>query len=192
MKRVDILSTPIWSIDFEEGEKYKEEILPLLLEYEVKFPMNIDYSLNGYTSYSREVTNILQFDELSFLKNFVIDHARVASKEIGIEGEPYITDSWFSINRKGSYHGMHNHNPDIWSGIYYVQAKEDDAKICFYDLNKASNWPWGPVDSSMSAMKSFLPKTGRLYLFPSYIMHEVEQQVNDSDRISISFNLGVR
>ena len=87
---------------------------------------------------------------------------------------------------------MHNHIPDIWSGIYYVQAEENDARICFYDLNKTSNWPWRPVESNFSSMKMFAPKTGKLYLFPSYIMHEVEQQTTESDRISISFNIGVK
>lgn len=191
MERFDIFPTPIWSVSYLDAENFRKETVPFLLEYEQKFPMNIEYSLNGYTSYGREVSDILQFEELSFLKNFVLDSARMASSQTGIEGEHFITDSWFNINRKGSYHGMHNHVPDIWSGIYYVQAEESDARICFYDLNKTSNWPWRPVEGKFGAMRMFTPKTGRLYLFPSYIMHEVEQQTSEGERISISFNIGV-
>jgi uncharacterized protein (TIGR02466 family) len=191
--RFDIFTTPMWMVPFMGAEKFKKDVVPFFLDYEKKFPMNIEYSMNGYTSYSREVTNILEFDELLPLKKFILEIAEIASNEVGIKGKHYLTDSWFNINRKYSYHGMHNHIPDVWSGIYYVQAEEEDANICFYDLNKNSNWPWQSVASKWTGqMRKFPPQTGRLYLFPSYIMHEVEQHSNDNERISISFNIGLQ
>ena len=117
-----------------------------------------------------------------------------AIKDIGMEGYANMTGSWFNINRKYSSHGNHNHIPDTISGIYYVQADEDDARITFHDQNKVSNWPWrGSINPKFtSRTKSFVPKMGTLYLFPSFVEHSVEQQLKDQERISISFNTFIR
>ena len=113
-----------------------------------------------------------------------------AIKDMGMEGYANMTGSWFNINRKYSSHGNHNHIPDVISGIYYVKANKDDARITFHDQNKVSNWPWrGSTNPTFTIRtKSFVPKMGTLYLFPSFVEHSVEQQLKDQERISISFN----
>ena len=87
---------------------------------------------------------------------------------------------------------MHNHIPSTWSGVYYVQAEEDDAPITFYDSNKQSNWPWAGYkepNAYNTPSYSVTPKTGRLIIFPAHITHGVAQQKKDNERITISFNL---
>lgn len=195
MIRHEIFPVPIWQFDHEQAESFKNKTVPLFKDIEKKNPNpNVKYTQDGYTSYG-PITNILDYDECIDLKNFIMGRVVEAVKDLGLEGYCNLTGSWFNINRKYSSHGEHNHIPDTISGIYYVQADEDDARITFHDQNKISNWPWkGSVVSTpyTGNIKSFPPKTGRLYLFPSYITHSVEQQLKESERISISFNAYVQ
>lgn len=190
MIRHEIFPVPIWQFEFDKANEFKEKIVPMFKEIEKKNPNdNIKYTKEGYTSYG-PINNILDYDECLELKNFVMTSVVEAVKDIGMEGYANMTGSWFNINRKYSSHGNHNHIPDTISGIYYVQADEDDARITFHDQNKVSNWPWrrsiNPTFTSRT--KNFAPKIGTLFLFPSFVEHSVEQQLKDQERISISFN----
>ena len=102
--------------------------------------------------------------------------------------------SWISINRQDGFHGAHSHMPCLWSGVYYVQALKDDAPITFIDANKKNNWPsaYGMFTGNQYSSPTFSlePESGNLLLFPSWLEHQVEQQmVPDRERITISFNL---
>ena len=195
MKRHEIFPVPIWEFTYTQAEKFKEKIVPLFKEIEKKNPNpNVKYTVDGYTSFG-PITNILDHNECKDLKNFIMGNVVEAVKDLGLEGYCNLTGSWFNINRKYSSHGEHNHIPDTISGIYYVQADEEDARISFHDQNKSSNWPWksGVIYSAYTKnIVSFQPNTGRLYLFPSYITHSVEQQLKDQERVSISFNAYVQ
>ena len=72
------------------------------------------------------------------------------NKILGIEADLTFVGSWFSINRKHTYHEMHNHIPATWSGVYYVQAKEDDAPITFYDPKQDNKLVLGRIQRSKS------------------------------------------
>jgi uncharacterized protein (TIGR02466 family) len=190
MIRHEIFPVPVWQFEFDKANEFKEKIVPMFKEIEKNNPNdNIKYTKEGYTSYG-PINNILDYDECIELKNFVMESVVEAIKDMGMEGYANMTGSWFNINRKYSSHGNHNHIPDVISGIYYVKANKDDARITFHDQNKVSNWPWrvsiNPTFTSRT--KSFVPKMGTLYLFPSFVEHSVEQQLKDQERISISFN----
>ena len=194
MKRHDIFSVPIWEFTYSEAETFREKIVPLFKNIEKNNPnKDMTYTKEGYTSYG-PITNILDYDECAEMKNFIMGNIVDAVKDLGLEGYCNMTGSWFNNNRKYSSHEQHNHLPDILSGIYYVQAEEDDAKITFHDQNKISNWPWrvpSKLNNLTKKIHSFTPKTGRLYIFPSYIEHSVEQHLSDNERISISFNASI-
>jgi uncharacterized protein (TIGR02466 family) len=115
-----------------------------------------------------------------------------ANKAIGLKNDLIFTGSWFSINRLYSTHMPHNHIPSTWSGVYYVQATEEDAQLTFIDKNKESSWPWAN-NKEMTVYStphfSITPKTGRLIIFPAYLTHMVDEQKVDAERIAISFNM---
>ena len=193
MKQHEIFPVPIWEFTYTEAETFREKIVPLFKEIEKNNAnKNNYYTKDGYTSYG-EINNILDYNVSAIykMKNFVMGNIVYVTKDLGLEGHCNIVGSWFTNNRKYSSHEQHNHIPSIISGIYYVQAEENDAKITFHDQNKISNWPWrvpSKLNNLTKKIHSFTPKTGRLYLFPSYIEHCVEQQLSDNERISISFN----
>lgn len=194
MIKHEIFPITIWEYQYDSAESLSQKVVPMFNDIEKNNPNDINYPLEGYTSYG-VIPNILDYDEMVELKQFILKSVIESLKDLGIPGYAEMTGSWFNINRKYSSHGPHNHVPDTLSGIYYVKANEDDANITFHDQNKISNWPWKPStkkDSRCFSSANFKPKTGRLYVFPSYAQHSVEQQIEDSSRVSISFNVFVK
>ena len=108
---------------------------------------------------------------------------------------------WANVSPKGGYNRSHVHPGSLWSGVYYVQTPEHSGRIIFQDprpqvsmvsavyqdKTKAGPQQWQEIN--------YEPIAGRMILFPSWLRHEVESNLNelggdDADRISISFNYG--
>ena len=194
MDRMNLFPVPLFGTEYEGAEKLRKAIVPKLLEIEKNDKNPAPYTHGGYTNYHPD-TNALNFDECADLKQFILDRGREATQSLAASNDVMLVGSWFSINRKHSFHPIHNHLPATWSGVYYVQAQEDDAFITFFDSNKESNWPWlGFKENNEYNTPTFsiMPKTGRLLLFPAFLKHTVEQQNKDSERITISFNLSTK
>lgn len=103
---------------------------------------------------------------------------------------------WININEKGNYNEVHDHPGSFYAGVYYVKAKEGQGEIIFYNpISFFSNYVAANKIKDFSQFNAvnwrFTPKTGDLYIFPSYLNHFVRRNMIDEDRISIAFNFGV-
>ena len=118
--------------------------------------------------------------------------------------EPFADNMWANINKRYSHNRNHIHPGGLWSGVYYIQAPKDSGRIWFTDPRSEAhmilpryktrpNFTWREV--------YYEPVPGRLIIFPAWLMHEVEPNLNkeyedENDtrgwRYSISFNFGQR
>lgn len=113
-------------------------------------------------------------------------------------------NAWANINRPGNGNDMHCHPGAFWSGCFYV----DDGGISgrdhiggaieFYD-------PRGPLPMAYNPLvkmaikgcvtaglgERIFPQSGRLLIFPSWLLHAVQAYEGDAVRISIAFNLSL-
>lgn len=196
-EQYDIFPVPLVRKDFFINEDEKQEILKVFYNIEQQLPITDNSYPNGsYTSFDT-IGKIFDLKELESIKNHVLSTAQELHTSIGLDGELELTKSWFSINRKNSYHGIHHHCPDIWSGVYYLQADHSDATISFMNPNILyTNWPFkakrAELNDYNSSEKICKVNGGMLLLFPSYLHHHVAQQVVDSERITIAFNLNLK
>lgn len=194
---LNIFPVPIARDDFrfhyndnnELIEKFKKEEQNVLMP-EGKYP------IGSYTSFYTNTT-VLDMPELADLREYILNAVNDLHASIGLGGELEFTASWFTINRQYSYHEQHNHIPDVWSGVYYVKAEHGDATINFINKNLIdTGWPYDALKLNMndfiSTEKVCTPTTGMFLIFPSYLLHKVEQQNIDSERITIAFNLNVK
>ena len=113
--------------------------------------------------------------------------------------EPFADNMWANINKRYSHNRNHIHPGGLWSGVYYIQAPKDSGRIWFTDprgeahmilprFKKREHFTWREV--------YYEPVPGRLIIFPSWLMHEVEPNLNKEFeetnsqgwRYSISFN----
>jgi uncharacterized protein (TIGR02466 family) len=102
---------------------------------------------------------------------------------------------WANIHPPGGFHTRHIHPAtEQLSGTYYVQADPDCGRIVFHDLARflglwgAAPPPLGPTRLNVGRM-AVAPSDGLCVLFPAYLMHEVEVNRADRDRVGLAFNL---
>jgi uncharacterized protein (TIGR02466 family) len=101
---------------------------------------------------------------------------------------------WFNVNGKGHHNSIHNHHGAILSGVYYVHTPENCGSIEFYrDDDSEYYLPALESYNNFTKQKHVIdPAPGLLVIFPGWLKHSVQPNNNKDERISISFNYGVR
>jgi uncharacterized protein (TIGR02466 family) len=111
---------------------------------------------------------------------------------------------WANINRAGHANEFHSHPGSFWSGVYYV----DDGGIsadpslggelefmdprgpgpAMYAPHLAFAMPGG---LSVGANETVPPRTGRMVMFPAWLLHQVRPYRGTKERVSVAFNLSL-
>jgi len=101
---------------------------------------------------------------------------------------------WFNVNSRADYNSVHNHHGAVLSGVYYVDVPQDSGSIEFYrDDDSEYYLPVLESYNNFTKQKHVIdPEPGMLLLFPGWLKHSVQPNKSSSDRVSISFNYGVR
>ena len=98
---------------------------------------------------------------------------------------------WVNINQKYDYNRSHDHQNSILSGVYYVDCEGDDVGDFVAERDDAAEFFLGSyknVSAFTSTSFAITPLTGFAFVMPSWMLHSVEQNLTDRDRISIAFN----
>ena len=117
--------------------------------------------------------------------------------------KPRIVNMWAVVSPRYGFNRSHIHPNALWSGVYYVQAPEGAGRIVFTEPRaqvRMVTCEYGrPVQERPESWDQvhFDPIEGRIILFPSWLVHEVEPNRSNiegrsGDRISVSFNIGQR
>jgi len=103
-----------------------------------------------------------------------------------------ITGCWGNITRKNFSHTNHSHQNNFVSGVYYVKTdKGKTDKIHFNDPREQNKViiPIPSINTRNNTNGAMLDaEEGTLYLFPSWLRHEVPVHKSEENRISIAFN----
>lgn len=140
-------------------------------------------------------SNIFDYNSHEFMKpvlNDVLEFASLIFNFHGISDPPKVL-YWFNINHRYNYNRDHIHAGSVFSACLYVKtpansgdlvfSRTDNLENCFfldYNPNERTQFKY-PISA----------KTGNLVMFPSNVMHGVEQNLADStddERISIALN----
>lgn len=130
-------------------------------------------------------------------------HIKIFSSQIGLTPNLCIDNLWININGYKDYNRQHSHPVSIISGVYYVKIPNNAGDIAFdnpfgsimevywhdyVENQKKENW-----NAYTSAEWTFPSLEGSLYLFPGWLKHYVEPNLNQNEeRISISFNSKIK
>ena len=79
------------------------------------------------------------------------------------------------------------------SCAYYVKAPRKSGNIILYRDDHGEYYFGSKVGVSdyTTIAKAFEPKEGMLLVFPSWLLHSVEQNLSDEDRVVLSINFCV-
>jgi uncharacterized protein (TIGR02466 family) len=104
-----------------------------------------------------------------------------------------LLNMWINVNNNGGHNKPHTHPQSFFSGVYYVKYPKDSGDLIFIHPNIYHEMFIPKVkelDEYSSSRWAFTPRKNALIFFPSEIMHYVETNVTNEDRISIAFNIG--
>jgi len=108
--------------------------------------------------------------------------------------EIYITISWVNYTETGQFHHAHNHANSVISGVYYIETDDSDT-ITFTTPwpNKLTMYIDSIEYNEWNSERWWYPTTkNSLLLFPSKLIHHVNQVKSEKTRISLAFNTFVK
>jgi uncharacterized protein (TIGR02466 family) len=124
------------------------------------------------------------------------------------DGKPvhpaWTVQAWANVNGPGDSNICHYHPGSVWSGTYYVEdggcAGDPSLGGEFEMLDPRGPGPGmyaptlkfaGEDGASVGSAETIRPRPGLLFIFPSWLYHQVRPYRGTDLRISIAFNFGV-
>ena len=189
-KTTPIFPIPIHTFDVNGFNEIQNELIDYAYELRKKDPKGVSISnRGGWQSSGFEVK-----DENDTLHNFLFNC---------INGFPHINYkvnfliyAWININKPGNYNVKHLHPTNDLSGVLWIKAPQNSGDIVFESPYEFQAYQ--EIDSYVDEFRNsfnidhsyyFTPTDGRMLIFPSHLMHEVEENLSNEDRISVSFNI---
>lgn len=140
----------------------------------------------------------------------ILDLARQVATRMTADrnGQPirprWSMQAWANVNAPGDGNIAHYHPGAFWSGTYYVDdgGCADDPSLGgefeMLDPRGATPGMYAPGlkfasedGASAGSAETIRPRPGLLFLFPSWLFHQVRAYRGSALRISIAFNLGL-
>ncbi len=113
-------------------------------------------------------------------------------EKLQIKKKLELKNYWMNVNSYGSFNRPHYHPHCVLSGVYYVNVPKNSGNICFEQfVDVGSIYEDIFINNNYnSSLWYYKPTENMCLIFPSYLKHYVEPNLNKEERISISFNYG--
>ena len=148
----------------------------------------------GYTSYA-SLNDLPQrmsvFDDLKKrLDKHAAAFAQALAFDLGPRGKLKMDSLWVNVLKPGAGHSGHIHPHSVISGTVYVTVPPGAAGLRLEDPRLAMQMAAPPrrKDAAQQPFVTLTPEPGTLYLWESWLRHEVPAGAGKAQRISISFN----
>lgn len=106
--------------------------------------------------------------------------------------------AWYHITREGGFQGTHNHPNASWSGIFCVdpgkpRSDPREGTVRFYDPRANADFYSDPGNQNLQPPfrhggNQVQHEAGKMWLFPSYLLHEVFPYFGERPRVIVAFN----
>ena len=155
---------------------------------------------NGYTSYASLndlPTRATVFDQLRRkLDRHAASFAKTLAYDLGPRGRLKLDSLWVNILKPGGVHTGHIHPHSVLSGTVYVAVPPGSAGLRLEDPRLPMMMAAPPrLPNAPEGLRTFVtltPAAGTLFLWESWLRHEVPANGGKSPRISLSFNYAWR
>jgi uncharacterized protein (TIGR02466 family) len=197
-------STPILLVDVPDAAAMNAELVDTLLAREKEQSSKSHSTLGGWQS----TWDIDSWAGAGATRLLAIGSTIANQATVDRYGKPvsinWRWNMWANINRRGHGNELHAHPGSFWSGVYYVDdgGTFDDPSLCgeleFLDPRAPGAAMYAPHLAfalpgglSVGTKETVRPKTGRLVMFPAWLLHQVQPYRGNARRISIAFNLSL-
>mgnify|MGYP001185386400 FL=1 len=123
------------------------------------------------------------------VENFLYQVLKIA------QGRPKHTQSWINKHGPKGFSSKHYHSNSFISGGLYLECPPNCGGIVFQQSHNHLSWCANTIRPAISELTmwnadswAFEVQKGDLLLFPSHLLHRVEDNMSDKDRYMIAFN----
>lgn len=102
-----------------------------------------------------------------------------------------IKDCWFNISKPGNYQEYHQHPLSHFSLVYYVKVPPKSGNIVFRSAESFTDMHCLPLENTNELSHktcSYVPAESMMLIFRSNLIHMVELNQSNDDRITIAMN----
>ena len=187
--------------DIENSNDMNKKLVKNILQWKHDDPegVNISNVLGWQSRSTMQKDKVHYTDLLKTINQFLHEvwSAEQYSKDTALQ----IDNMWANVNYKYAYNKYHDHAGSLWSGVYYVQCPPNCGDLTFHkEWSRYQNTSKPVFPATIPSLPhqwdsvAYAPIEGRVIVFPSWIGHQVGQNLADVEgedgyRISISFNI---
>ncbi len=153
------------------------------------------HGYRGYTSYASLNDLPLRDPRFADLVKLLNRHVAAFAKDCAFDlaGRKLKLDSlWVNVLKPGGAHSGHIHPHSVVSGTMYVTVPEGAGALKLEDprlpMMMAAPQRLADAPDELATFVYAAPKPGSVFLWESWLRHEVVPNAAKGDRISISFN----
>ena len=189
----NIFPVPIHTFDVNGFEQIQNDLIDYAYDLKNKDPKGVLISNRGGWQSSCFSLN----NENDTLQSFLMDclgEFPPIKKSVDL-----IVSAWVNINPPNSFNTKHSHPDCNLAGVLWIKTPKDCGNIVFQSPFNFQTYK--EVESYTEDFKSqnkyfdkyfFNPIEGRIMVFPSHLLHEVNPNESKEDRISVSFNIRLK
>lgn len=158
-----------------------------------------EHGYGGYTSYASLADLPQRASAFADLKSKLDRHARAFAEALHFDlgrGRLKLDSLWVNILKPGAAHSGHIHPHSVISGTYYVAVPPGASALKLEDprlpLMMAAPPRRPDAPETAQPFVYLQPAPGTLYMWESWLRHEVPANRAKTPRVSVSFNYGWR
>jgi len=200
---VPLFATPVVLVDVADSAALNSELRRTIMAREQSHPGTEHSNLGGWQS----EWDMDRWGGAGAIKLLAIARNTANKVTTNRQGQSvsvtWKANMWANINRTGHGNEFHSHPGSFWSAVYYVDDGGIDAdpalggELEFMDPRGpgpamyAPHLAFGSAGLSVGANETIVPRTGRLVMFPAWVLHQVRPYRGKAERISIALNLSL-
>ena len=195
-----LFPTQYWKTEFNQNIEALKKECYLIKNNDNEGTKKSNTGVQGYHS-----KNIRSFENIPEIKKLINQIGNCVSSihQLNRKGSIQLSNFWINICGKGGSNTPHTHSGS-YSGVFFIKVPKEmkGGRFLFYrnfneaDLNSEEymgDFKEGyKLQSYEYPIITIPPKENTLIVFPAWVVHAVETNLSDEDRISLSFNFSVK
>lgn len=190
-----VFPIPIFMFDMEYDE---DDLIKKIYEYKENTDQEgvVKSNEGGYHSNYRTHEDPLFHDFTEELNNKI---GSVIEQHTTRNGRITMRQFWFNINQPGSFNKKHTHPESHLSGVMWIKVPKKSGNLIFDNPNAHTHHVNIDVLNKRRFAEAQYHKAleyhaveKKVILFPSDLLHHVEVNKSNEDRISCAFNITIK
>jgi uncharacterized protein (TIGR02466 family) len=183
--------SPIWETKTNFDPQFNQNLLDEIYTIAKNIQTGKDSNpKDDLWDYDLPHLQLLKKTILDTITTQVMQYAEEARETEGLDIQFEYDFGWVNVKGPGERITMHAHSDSTISVVYYIKVPENSGNLNFLDTSEGSIFDREYINKDAKLkIKSITPKEGDLIFFPSYILHEVEENKSNDLRVSLSTDL---